>query len=249
MFAPCETAKTITVNVIGDFNKEADEDFSVRLSDPVNGVLPDAPGKGVIINDDPKGQGYWLVASDGGIFSFADAGFHGSTGNIKLNQPIVGMTPTPSGRGYWMVARDGGIFSFGDAAFHGSTGNIKLNQPIVGMAATPSGSGYWLVAADGGVFAFDAPSLGSAAGRSRARGGGDGADRQRRRATGSSPPTGRSSTSATPPTSERSASWPSPSSARPPRRAAHGLWLVARDGGIFAFGDAALPRLDRARSS
>ena len=67
-----------------------------------------------------------------------------------------------------MVARDGGIFSFGDAAFHGSTGNIKLNQPIVGMAAAPSGSGYWLVAADGGVFAFDAPSYGSAAGRSRA---------------------------------------------------------------------------------
>ena len=80
-------------------------------------------------------HGFWLVASDGGIFCFGDAGFHGSTGNIHLNRAIVGMAATPSGRGYWLVASDGGIFCFGDAGFHGSTGAIHLNQPIVGMAA------------------------------------------------------------------------------------------------------------------
>jgi hypothetical protein len=32
-----------------------------------------------------------MVASDGGIFTFGDAGFFGSTGNVRLNQPIVGM--------------------------------------------------------------------------------------------------------------------------------------------------------------
>src|SRR5205814_7435574 len=42
----------------------------------------------------PKGGGYWLVARDGGIFSFGDGRFYGSTGNIRLNQPIVGMTAT-----------------------------------------------------------------------------------------------------------------------------------------------------------
>ena len=111
----------------------------------------------------PDGQGYWLVASDGGIFSFGDAAFYGSTGNIHLNQPIVGMAATPDGKGYWLVASDGGIFSFGDAAFYGSTGNIHLNQPIVGMAATPDGKGYWLVASDGGIFTFgDAGYFGSA---------------------------------------------------------------------------------------
>jgi hypothetical protein len=99
-------------------------------------------------------QGYWLVATDGGIFSFGLSQFHGSTGNIHLNQPIVGMTSTPDHAGYWMVASDGGIFSFGDAMFHGSTGNIHLNKPIVGMATTPSGNGYWLVASDGGIFSF-----------------------------------------------------------------------------------------------
>jgi hypothetical protein len=82
------------------------------------------------------------------------AAFYGSTGSIRLNQPIVGMAATPDGRGYWIVAQDGGVFSFGTAAFYGSTGSIRLNQPIVGMAATPDGRGYWIVARDGGIFAF-----------------------------------------------------------------------------------------------
>jgi hypothetical protein len=43
-----------------------------------------------------------------------------STGSLRLNQPIVGMTATPDGRGYWLVAGHGGIFSFGDAQFLGS---------------------------------------------------------------------------------------------------------------------------------
>ncbi len=112
----------------------------------------------------PDGKGYWLVAADGGIFTFGDAAFYGSTGNIHLAQPIVGMASTPDGKGYWLVAADGGIFTFGDAAFYGSTGNIHLAQPIVGMAPTPDGKGYWLVAADGGIFTFgDATFYGSAA--------------------------------------------------------------------------------------
>jgi hypothetical protein len=109
--------------------------------------------------------GYWLVASDGGIFPFGRAGGWGSTGNMHLNQPIVGMAPTPSGNGYWLVASDGGIFPFGDAGGYGSTGNMRLNKPVVGMAATPSGRGYWLVASDGGIFTFgDASFKGSTGG-------------------------------------------------------------------------------------
>jgi len=107
--------------------------------------------------------GYWLVASDGGIFAFGDAPFLGSMGGRALNQAIVGMAATPDGAGYWLVASDGGIFAFGDAPFLGSMGGRALNQAIVGMAATPDGAGYWLVASDGGIFAFgDAPYEGSA---------------------------------------------------------------------------------------
>jgi hypothetical protein len=103
-------------------------------------------------------QGYWLVASDGGIFPFGEALNHsyGSTGAMHLNKPIVGMAAMTSGTGYWLVASDGGIFPFGDALNHsyGSTGNIVLNRPIVGMEVTASGNGYWLVASDGGIFPF-----------------------------------------------------------------------------------------------
>jgi predicted GH43/DUF377 family glycosyl hydrolase len=120
----------------------------VPYFNPYNAVLPDT--------------GYWQAGADGGIFAFGNAGYYGSTGNIHLNKPIVGMAATPDGKGYWMVASDGGVFAFGDAGYYGSTGNIRLNKPIVGMAATPDGKGYWLVASDGGIFAFgDAQFYGS----------------------------------------------------------------------------------------
>jgi cell wall-associated NlpC family hydrolase len=117
-----------------------------------------------IVTTAPTGdrRGYWMVASDGGVFSFGDAHFFGSTGSLRLNRPIVGMAPTADQRGYWLVASDGGIFSFGDATFYGSTGSLVLNRPIVGMASTPDQRGYWLVASDGGVFSFgDATFYGS----------------------------------------------------------------------------------------
>jgi Right handed beta helix region len=139
---------------------------SLKLNQPVVGMAstPYVPGAGGTPAS-PAGLGYWLVAADGGIFNYGDAGFYGSAGSLKLNKPIVGMAPTPDGKGYWLVASDGGVFSYGDATFYGSTGGIKLNQPIVGIAATPDGKGYWLVAADGGVFNYgSAGQFGSAAG-------------------------------------------------------------------------------------
>ncbi len=131
-----------------------------------------AVGGGVLSNwfsvgGQPSGgiAGYWLVANDGGIFSYGTAAFHGSTGGIHLDAPMVAMAATTDHGGYWTVASDGGIFSFGDAVFHGSTGGIHLVKPMVGMAATPDGGGYWTVASDGGIFSFgDAVFHGSTGG-------------------------------------------------------------------------------------
>ena len=113
------------------------------LNHPVVGIV-----------DTPDNGGYWLVASDGGVFTYGDASFEGSLGGTHLNSPIVGMASTPDGQGYWLVAADGGVFNFGDATFEGSLGGTHLNRPIVGMAPTPDGGGYWLVASDGGIFTF-----------------------------------------------------------------------------------------------
>jgi len=99
----------------------------------------------------PSGNGYYMVASDGGIFSFGDAVFAGSMGSIPLNAPVQSLVPDSDGEGYWLVASDGGVFAF-DAAFRGSMGGVKLNQPVTGMVRF--GDGYLMVATDGGIFNF-----------------------------------------------------------------------------------------------
>jgi hypothetical protein len=66
---------------------------------PASAVTPPTPG-----------NGYWLVGSDGGIFTFGSSQFFGSTGAQTLNKPVVGMASTPDGGGYWLVASDGGVF-------------------------------------------------------------------------------------------------------------------------------------------
>ena len=214
---------------------------------PPAGSGPSAPSAPPVGGAPPVGSapawggGYWLVASDGGIFAYGGAGFYGSTGGMHLNAPVIGMSPTGSRRGYWLLGSDGGIFSFGDARFFGSTGGQHLNQPVVGMATTPSGNGYWLVARDGGIFAFgDAAFFGSTGGI-----------RLNQPVVGMAPtPSGRGywlvasdggifafgdarffgSTGGQHLNQSIIAMASTPSGG--------GYWMVASDGGIFAFGDA-----------
>ncbi len=53
IFAPGETTKQVTVLVNGDTLNEADETFSLNLSNPTNATVSDAQGLGTITNDDP----------------------------------------------------------------------------------------------------------------------------------------------------------------------------------------------------
>ncbi len=92
------------------------------MNRPVNGLVPT-----------PTNRGYWLVASDGGIFAFGDARFRGSMGGRHLNDPVVGIVRY--GDGYLMVGADGGIFDFSDQPFLGSLAGTPLPQPIVSVAS------------------------------------------------------------------------------------------------------------------
>ena len=111
--------------------------------------------------------GYWLVATDGGMFAFGDARFYGSIPGLgiapagstgsgpKLNAPIVGMVPSSTGNGYFLVASDGGVFAFGDAQFEGSCpGNGGCSAPVVAVQPDPSGGGYWVATSLGTVDHF-----------------------------------------------------------------------------------------------
>lgn len=105
----------------------------------------------------PHAFGYWIVTADGGVFTFGNAPFLGSTGGQQLNAPIIDAGVTKDGGGYWLQAADGGIFNFGNAAFHGSTGEVALNKPMKAFAATINSDGYWQLGEDGGMFAHAAP--------------------------------------------------------------------------------------------
>jgi hypothetical protein len=145
-------------------------------ANPTPPVTTPTPSPVVTSPSTSASHGYWLVGSDGGIFTYGDAAFYGSTGSLRLQRPVVGITPTAGDLGYWLVASDGGIFSFGDAGFYGSIPGLgiapygsglphALNAPIIGMVPSADGGGYFMVGADGGVFTFgDAKFEGSCPG-------------------------------------------------------------------------------------
>ena len=55
-------------------------------------TLGNLPGGRASSATSPSGGvgGYWINAADGGVFSFGNAQFYGSTGGMRLNQPVVG---------------------------------------------------------------------------------------------------------------------------------------------------------------
>ena len=99
--------------------------------------------------------GRW--ASDGGLFSFGDAVFHGWMGGTRLQRAVVGVVATADGGGHWEVAADGGS-SPRCRRLPRVVGGRRSTRRIVGMAAAVDGGGDWEVAADGGIFTSVTPS-------------------------------------------------------------------------------------------
>jgi hypothetical protein len=131
------TTRTAEVPLVirGDATDEPDENFVVTLSNPEGVRITDGVATVTVLDNDEPQQtffsGYRLVAGDGGIFTFGDRDFHGSTGSMTLNKPIVGgATDTSDYDGYWIVASDGGVFTF-NAEFFGSLAGTPLSAPAV----------------------------------------------------------------------------------------------------------------------
>ena len=82
----------------------------------------------------PSVSAYWVVASDGGIFSFGGAPLLRVDGGHP-SEPAHGGhgRHAPTAPGYWLVASDGGIFAFGDAAV------LRVHR---GHAPQPAGRGH-----------------------------------------------------------------------------------------------------------
>ena len=74
-------------------------------------------------------HGYWLVSSDGGIFTFGSAQFYGSAGDIGLQRPVVGIGGC--GRSHRTVGSD-------STHIPGPDFGLSLRRPAPGV--TVSGS-------------------------------------------------------------------------------------------------------------
>ena len=109
------------------------------------------------------GTGYWLLAADGGIFSFGDAYFSGAVPDYPIaqwrNEEIISFSPDTDGRGYVVVAKSGRAWWFDHPVrqqlpdiLQAAFGSPHLNAPIAGVVSRKCG-GYMMIAEDGGVFA------------------------------------------------------------------------------------------------
>ena len=98
------------------------------------------PPTGIVAT--PSGKGYYIVTSDGAVFAFGDAVFHGSTGgNPPAGREITGMALSigTDGQvnGYWLVGKDGGVHTFGSAPFWGSTGGNNGGATVTNIVSFP----------------------------------------------------------------------------------------------------------------
>ncbi len=124
-----------------------------RLNAPIVGMVPSAGG-----------GGYFMVASDGGVFTFGDAKFEGSCPGIGgCSGAAVAVMPDSTGNGYWLVTATGRVYTFGDAPYFGAPG--PQGSPVTSAVRTTDGGGYWILLANGTVYAYgDAADLGGPVG-------------------------------------------------------------------------------------
>jgi hypothetical protein len=69
-------------------------------------VTPNSPVVGMAAT--PDGKGYWLVASDGGVFTFGDANFDGSLGSAVPPQSALGFF-SDAGTGEYTIVNTLGV--------------------------------------------------------------------------------------------------------------------------------------------
>ena len=117
-FAPGESTKIVTVQVIGDTVQEPNETFTLNLSNAVNASLPTTPATGTIVNDDVS------VTSIGAVQGAA------------TTSPFVGQTVTTTGVVTAIKTGSGGGYYIQDPTNAGPVG--ASHGLFVFTAATPT---------------------------------------------------------------------------------------------------------------
>jgi hypothetical protein len=137
-------------------------------------TLTTLPGALPASSATPNARGYWLVAEDGGVFTYGSQPFYGSLANKphcsgwpgrdQFVNACDAAAARAQGDGYMIADRQGVVHGFGNAVQHKRRGpNFDFRGSRI--AITPSGDGYWAVSAygviamHGNAYFFGQPAL------------------------------------------------------------------------------------------
>lgn len=116
-FKPGETAKTISILVVGDLNIEPDETVTVILSNPINATLARSSATGIVSNDDtavPVMPGSYKGATQNGDYVFFSVTGNRTLTGFRVNN--IKETCSPGGyltgtidwtQNIWTIGADG----------------------------------------------------------------------------------------------------------------------------------------------
>ncbi|MEB3271931.1 MAG: Calx-beta domain-containing protein [Synechococcus sp.] len=180
-FAGGEVSKLITVNVQGDLANEADETFTVSLSNPTNGAsLGVATATGTILNDDTTPAANLAIAatnasqlegqSGGRAFSFTLTRSQNTSGSHTVNWAVSGSGLNPANGADFV----GGVLPMGRVSFAANEvskliavnvqgdGRIEENEGFTVTLTNPTnGAVLTSVSATGSILNDDAGSSSS----------------------------------------------------------------------------------------
>jgi hypothetical protein len=91
---------------------------------PGGPAAPSMKGREMIASTS-SGQGYWTVTTDGAVYAFGDAQYHGgtNTGALPAGRKIVGIAGR-SNDGYWLLSDGGDLYAYGSAPYRGKPDRV-----------------------------------------------------------------------------------------------------------------------------
>ena len=106
---------------------------------PHQANFPANPGKAVSVAFSASGNGYWILADNGAIYSFGDADYYGNLIDHAYPGHATSLTRSADGAGYQILTSEGGIYSFGDAVgqYYGNLLDHGYPTPGVAFSETP----------------------------------------------------------------------------------------------------------------
>ena len=98
-------------------------------------------------HDRPDGNGYRIVARDGGIFSFGSAPFFGERGRTTrpVSTDVIGVAPSPTNLGYWIRARTAPSTTSAGRRPTCPTSALRATTSVAAISSNPNAQGYALV--------------------------------------------------------------------------------------------------------